>query len=48
MPKSWARSKTSSSPTIASALTAGMLSENWSAFRTRSGPRSRPLKSVGM
>ena len=30
------------------ALTAGMLSENCSASRTRSGPRSRPLKSVGV
>ena len=29
------------------ALIAGMLSENWSALRSRTGPRSRPSAWVG-
>ena len=35
-------------PLSASALTDGMLSENWSALRRRSGPRSSWSKSVGV
>ena len=30
------------------ALTAGTLSENWSAFRRRTGPRSLPSACVGV
>jgi hypothetical protein len=33
---------------IAAVLTAGMFSENWSAFRTRTGPRSRLSASAGV
>ena len=34
-------------PLMAIVLTAGMLSENWSALRTRTGPRSRLSASLG-
>ncbi len=48
MPKPLALSKTRWMPLLASVLTAGMLSENWSAWRARNGPRSRPSASDGV
>ena len=48
IPNSWALAKTWSGPLIAIVLTDGMLSENWSALRTRTGPRSRLSASFGV
>ena len=48
IPNSWALAKTWSVPLMAIALTAGMLSENWRALRTRTGPRSRRSASFGV
>ena len=47
-PKSLVRSKTWSRPVMIVALMAGMLSENWSAERSRTGPRSSLSAWVGM
>ena len=48
IPKSLALANTRSGPLIPIVLTDGMLSENWSAFRTRTGPRSRLSASFGV
>ena len=40
-------SATAALPTRWSARIAGMLSDIWSAWRTRTGPRSRPSASLG-
>ena len=47
-PKSWLRSKVWSSPCMIVALMAGMFSENCSALRTRTGPRSSLSAWVGV
>ena len=46
-PKSWNRLNSWSMPLMIPALIAGMLSENWSALRSRTGPRSAPSAWVG-
>ena len=48
IPKSFARAKRCSGVLTTVALTEGMFSENWSAFRTRTGPRSRLSASDGV
>ena len=47
-PKSFVRLNWCSRPLMKPALMAGMLSENWSALRRRTGPRSRWSACVGM
>ena len=47
-PKSFVRSNWCLRPLMKPALIAGMLSENWRAFRRRTGPRSRPSAWVGV
>ena len=48
IPKSWSRSKIWSRPLISVCLMAGMLSENWSAERRRTGPRSSLSAWIGV
>ena len=48
IPKSLDRSKKWSRPLITPALIEGMLSENWRAERSRTGPRSRLSAWVGV
>ena len=47
-PKSCIRRNSWSMPLMKPALTAGTLSENWSALRSRTGPRSLPSAWVGV
>ena len=46
-PKSFIRRNWCLSPLRWPAFTAGMLSENWSAFRMRTGPRSSRSAWIG-